>query len=371
MKKLNKFMTATIVAAAVASATASACTSFVINSEDGAVVYGRTMEWGAFDVNSRLAISPRGHVYTGTAPDGKQALTYSNKYGFVAMDAVLQDLAVDGMNEKGLVVGALYHPGAAEFPEYNPLDANSTISTQALANYMLGQFATVEEVAEGLKDVTVIMQKEEKFGNSEIPIHWTVVDANNDRIVVEYLNGELTVFDNPIGVMTNSPSFDWHMNNLSNYLYLQQQERGSITLNGVDIKPTGGGTGLLGVPGDFTPPSRFVRAVAYTQIARDTKDGADAVNEAFRILDGFQLPVGASEGGAISADYLKYAQAATTWTTTADATNLKYYYHTQFDRQVRMIDLNKIDFSNTGEGIQYLELDKTRTQSVVDVTPSI
>ncbi|WP_394241171.1 linear amide C-N hydrolase [Vibrio astriarenae] len=368
MKKLNKFITTTLVASALTAASASACTSFVINADDGAVVYGRTMEWGMFDIHSRLAITPRGHNYTDYMPDGQDGFSHNTKYGFVAIDSIEEDYAVDGMNEKGLVVGVLYHPGTAVNQPYDPELASQSLSSQAVSNYILGQFSTVEEVRNGLKDIRVVDRIEPKFGNSTLPVHWTVVDANNDRIVVEYLNGELTVFENPIGVMTNSPSFDWHINNLRNYLSLHGGEHDSVTINGVKLTPIGGGTGLLGTPGDFTPPSRFVRAVAYTQTARDTKDGADAVNEAFRILDSFQLPVGSSEGGATLPEYLDYAQSSTTWTTSADATNLKYYYHTQFNRQVRMIDLNEIDFSV--KGMRYIPLDEKREQSIVDVTPA-
>ncbi|CAK2016933.1 linear amide C-N hydrolase [Vibrio crassostreae] len=367
--KLKKLLTTTLIASAVVSATASACTSFILNADDGAVVYGRTMEWAPFDLQSRIAVVPQGQAYTDHMPDGKKGMSHTTKYGFVSMDAVNEDYATDGMNEKGLVVGVLYHPGFAEYAEYNPLDAGTTLSSQALAAYILGQFSTVEEVKEGLKDVKIINRNEPGFGDNPLPLHWTIVDANNDRIVVEYRDGKFKSFENPIGVMTNSPNFDWHMTNLSNYMELQGTDRKPMNINGVEIKPIGGGTGLTGVPGDYTPPSRFIRAVALTQTKRDTVDGADTVEEAFRILDSFQLPVGAAEGGAVSPDYLKVSKSATAWTVSADATNLKYYYHTQFNRQIRMIDLNHIDFTDSKAGIRYMPMDEKREQKIIEIRP--
>lgn len=366
--KLKALTMAALISASLVG-TAEACTSFVLNAEDGAVVYGRTMEWGAFDLQSRLSIAPRGHAYSGVMPDGSSAMTFENKYGFVSIDAIKKDIATDGMNEKGLVVGVLYHPGTAEYNEVDLNQADKTVSSQMLANYILGQFETVEQVAEGLKDIRVIELAEAAFGGHPIPLHWTVVDANNNRIVVEYLDGELKVFENKIGVMTNSPSFDWHQNNLRNYVHLTTESRSKVTIEGVDITPTGAGTEFLGLPGDYTPPSRFIRAVAFTQKARTTEDGADAVLESFRILDNFNLPIGSAEGGAASEEYLKVAKSSTMWTSTADATNLKYYFHTQYDRRIKMIDLNEVDFSATNDGIVYIPLDSSREQPIQNMTP--
>ena len=87
---------------------ASACTSIALVAEDGTVVYGRTMEWGAFDLNSRVAIIPRAYQLKGHTPDGKPGFSWKARYGLVGLDAIKKDYITDGMNEKGLVVGVLY-----------------------------------------------------------------------------------------------------------------------------------------------------------------------------------------------------------------------------------------------------------------------
>ena len=78
-----------------------ACTGITLKAKDGAVVYGRTMEWGSFDLNSRLVIVPRGFKFTGHTPDEKQGMTWNAKFGLVGLDAVEKDMVVDGMNERG------------------------------------------------------------------------------------------------------------------------------------------------------------------------------------------------------------------------------------------------------------------------------
>ena len=92
-----------------------ACTGITLKAKDGAVVFGRTMEWGSFDLNSRLVIVPRGYKFTSLLDDHKPGLTWIGKYGVAGIDAVGKDVVVDGMNEKGLQVGLFYHPGTSQY----------------------------------------------------------------------------------------------------------------------------------------------------------------------------------------------------------------------------------------------------------------
>ena len=326
---------------------ASACTSIVLKADDGAVVYGRTMEWGAFDLNSRVAIAPRGYEFQGHTPDGKPGYRWEARYGVVALDALEKDYFTDGMNEKGLVVGVLYLPGFAEFQPYDPSKASISMGSLDLANYVLTKFSTVDEVREGLKKIRVVPIPEPAIGNIPAPIHLTVIEKSGKAIVVQYLKDGLRIFDNPLRVLTNAPSFDWHMTNLRNYINLSAVSLPTKKIEDLDFAPIGAGSGFLGIPGDYTPPSRFVRAVAYTQTARKTPDGDETVYEVFRILDNFNLPLGSAEGPDSRTELLKGMRSSTIWTTAADTKNLKLYYHTQHNRKVRMVDIKKSIFRQT------------------------
>lgn len=348
---------------------AEACTSFALIAEDGTLVYGRTMEWGAFDLHSRVTVVPRGSKFTGETPDGKPGVKWTGKFGVVALDAVGKDILTDGMNEKGLVVGALYFPGFAEFQPYDPAKAGNALSSVQLPAWILSQFSTVDEVRAAITTIRIVAVPLPELHNQPAPMHWTVMDASGKGIVIEYTKDGLRVFDNPLHVLTNAPAFDWHMTNLRNFIGLSAFGKPGVSVGGVKLTPLGAGSGFVGLPGDFTPPSRFVRAVAFTQTARKTNDGPEAVYETLRILDTFNLPLPAVGSPDIDPDQQKDMRSSTIWSSVADTRNLVYYYHTQNNRQVRKIDLKRIDFSPNPAGWRHYPMDATRDQPYQDVTP--
>lgn len=341
---------------------AEACTGLRLTAADGGVFYGRTMEWGAFDLNSRVAIIPRGYTFTGTTPDGANGRQWTVKHGVVALDMLEQDLLSDGMNEAGLSGGMFYHPGYAA---YDPALAEDTITAVDLLGFVLTQFATIDEVKAGLADIQVVPVVEEAIG---IPVqaHWMLTEPSGKSVVIEYDNGEIVFFDNPLGVITNAPRFDWHMTNLWNYLNLSLVALPSKTLEEMDFAPLGAGSGMTGLPGDHTPPSRFVRAVAWSQSARPTDTSGETIYELFRILDNFNLPLGAAEGSDVAGN-LEGMRSSTIWTSAWDQADRVLYFHTQHNRRVRKVALDQVDF--TGDAITRIPLDPEKVQDVLDLTP--
>lgn len=196
-----------------------------------------------------------------------------------------------------------------------------------------------------------------------------MLDRTGKVIVVEFLKGKMKVFDNPLRVLTNAPAFDWHLTNLRNYVNLSPVSIPTKKIEDIDFSPIDAGSGFLGIPGDYTPPSRFVRAVAFTQTARKTPDGPETVYEVFRLLDNFNLPLGGGEGGNAHPELKKGMRSSTIWTSAADTQTLVYYYHTQHNRRVRMVDLKKIDFSPKNSGIIRFPLDRQKSQDYENVTP--
>lgn len=344
-----------------------ACTAIVLKAKDGAVLLGRTMEWGTFDLKSRLVIVPRGYRFTSTTPDGKPGKSWRAKYGAVGIDALEKDILMGGINEKGLTVSLLYHAGFAEYQKYDPAKASDSLAPVDMLNYLLTNAATIAEARSAISAVRVVPVIEEAFGAGPAPGHMIVCDPSGKSIVIEYLNGELTIFDAPLGVLTNAPSYDWHVTNLRNYVNLSTTGLPSRKIEDLDFRPLGGGSGMIGLPGDNTPVSRFIRAVAWTQTARPTIDGPDGIYEAFRILDNFNVPLGASEGhGKLDTAGMR---SSTIWTVAYDTKNRVLYYHTQHNRRVRKIDLAKIDFSKPTRLVR-MPLDKEPKQDVEDVTPA-
>ncbi len=326
-------LTASTLLVASSLVPASACTGIKLTAGDGAVVRARTLEFQA-DPKSELIYIPRGQQITATAPSGKPGgITWTSKYAVAGANGFGMPIVVDGLNEKGLGGGLFYFPGYAGFQEVAAGDVEKSMGSWELLTYVLGSFSTVAEVKAGLADIFVSTAPLEGFDGAP-PVHMIVTDAAGDSLVVEYVGGKLNVYDNPLGVLTNSPGFDWHTTNLRNFVNLSALNVPQLALGDIKIDQTGQGSGLLGMPGDFTPPSRFIRAVAFSQAAAPAADGEAAMKLAFHILDNFDLPPGTVRSGKGASDY-----EVTFWTGAADLKNLRYYITTFDNRQIRMFDL--------------------------------
>jgi choloylglycine hydrolase len=315
-----------------------ACTGITIKPKDGSIIFARTLEF-ALDLKSNIIVVPRGKEYVGTAPGDKPGLSWKTKYGIVGANAFDMPVTVDGLNEKGLHVGLFYFPGFAKYQEIKAEDVGKALAPWELGVYLLGTCSDVKDAVAAAKDVLVgeVVQKDMGF----VPgVHYILTDASGKSVVLEHVGGELKIHQNPLGVMTNSPTFDWHMTNLSNYVNMSVSNVPKIDVGGREIKGLGQGSGMLGIPGDFTPPSRFVRAVAFSKSALTVETAREGVLQAFHILNQFDIPKGAARGlehGMEVADY-------TLWTSAADLKNLRYYFRTYDNSRIRMIDLKAVDF---------------------------
>jgi choloylglycine hydrolase len=344
----------------------AACTGLRLIAKDGSVIAGRTMEWGAFDLHSRVTAIPKGHVYYGTMPDGKQGLQYISKYNIIAIDLVGKDYIGDGMNEKGLYVGMFYEPGFAIFKDFDKKNADKSISSQDVASYILSQYSTIDEVKQGIANTNVVGVIESTLGII-LQAHWMITDKTGKSIVIEYSNKELRIFDNTLGVLTNSPSYDWHLTNVRNYVNLTTNAYPPLKLSGEEYAPIGAGTGMLGLPGDFTPPSRFIRVAAWSHSTRELENSKEAVYELFRILDNFQLPYNApaTSEPSTSTDLMR---SSTLWTTAWNLSDLTLNYHTQNNRRVRQLNFKNIDFSKNGIEITRIPMDEKKEQDIKELS---
>ncbi len=341
------------------------CTSIVIKAQDGNPLYGRTMEWGGFDLESQLVLAPRGTSFTSALSTSKQGMMWKNQFGFIAINAANLPYAMDGMNETGLTIGVLYLPGFAQYQEVVEGEEASTLNQADLAAYILGTFSRVARIKQALPELTVVDNKdvEKEFG-APVPIHWVVTDETGESVVVEYIEGRLHLYDNKIGVMTNSPGYDWHLLNLRNYSNLQPQELSAPReINGVNLTPFGVGSGMHGLPGDSTPPSRFVRAVAFSQTLLPFADADSGIPQIARVLHNFDIPIGLVREGEGQGHVLA---AQTQWTVIGDHRNRRYYYWTEHNRRMRLVDLNKLDFGN-GK-VQRIALDAVQVEDIDDRT---
>lgn len=330
-----RFSLSVVVAIVVGVSSAAACTGIRIKPQDGSVIVARTMEFAA-DLHSNVVVIPRQVEYVGTAPGNKRGRHWRSKYGVAGANGFDMPAVVDGLNEKGLAVAIFYFPDYAKYQKVTK--AEDAIAPWELPTFLLGNCANVREAVEAVQGVRVCEVIQKDMGLTP-PCHYMVADAGGQYVVLEYVNGELHVHDNPLGVITNAPSFDWHLTNLRNYVNLSVTNVPPVAISGIKIGGLGQGSGMLGLPGDFTPPSRFVRAVAFSQSALPTATAHDGVLQAFHILNQFDIPKGAARGveqGKTVADY-------TLWTSVSDLTSLRYHFRTFDNSRIRMVDLRKMD----------------------------
>ncbi|MAH64804.1 MAG: choloylglycine hydrolase [Phycisphaerae bacterium] len=324
---------------------AEACTCITLEASDGAVVVGRTMEWAAFDVDSKVVVIPRDCEFTSELEGGRSGVSWKTTHGVVGFDYLDRENLIDGMNEQGLVVNGLYHPGYASYPTLDPAQVASSIEVTDVPLYLLATCASTEESRDAINAVSVVATPMKALGGIQPPLHFLITEPSGKAIVVEFFERRIRIFDAPLGVLTNAPTYDWHMTNLRNYLGFSATERSSIDVRGADLAPLGHGTGAIGLPGDMTPPSRFVRAAAFSASARPTKTGPETMYEAFRILDNFNVPVEAVTAGA-KGDGGSELRSGTQWTVAYDTRNLTIQFHTMNNRRIREVDLKDIDFTS-------------------------
>jgi len=342
---------------------AAACTQIQVAASDGSIVIGRTMEF-AVDLDSHIITSPVGRSFQSPSPGGGLGLAWNAKYGYLLVDFFGTGHSVDGMNMKGLSVGLLYLPGYTEYQHVPAGKSAAALNYLFVADWVLGRFASTEEVKAALNDVYVYGSAVSLGGmNAQVfPIHMVVADASGKSIVIEWVGGETNVYDNPLGVLTNSPDFPWQLNNLKNYVNLTPYAPDPIIVGGIEYAATGQGAGAIGLPGDFTPPSRFVRMAYLVQTSTPSDTASDAIVQAEHILNNADIPDGAVRssrtGTAIHTDI-------TRWTVFKDLNDLKFYFKSYTNTTLQAIDLKQLDFAT---GSTQLSMPIDSAQIFVDAT---
>ena len=194
-----------------------------------------------------------------------------------------------------------------------------------------------------------------------MPAHASIYDASGKGIVVEFYNDKINVYDN-MGVMTNSPKYDWHVSNLRNYINLSANNPSPVTKDGIIYTGTGQGSGAIGLPGDASPPSRFVKIAFMIANVYAVQNAHDLVNLATHIINNVDLPAGvirAVDNGTTVTD-------TTQWVVFKDVTHKVFYYRTYTDLTLRSVDMEKIDFSKNAVRLKMPLVMPPYTMNVTD-----
>ena len=337
---------------------ADACTGITLKSKDGTTVVARTIDWSGTEMNNIYTIIPRGHTAQSLLPDGTMnGLAFTSLYGYVGMAVEQPEFVVDGTNEAGLSAALFYFPNYGEYKPYNEADKDISLADFQVVSWILSRFSSIDQVKAAINDVRII-----NIDPSASTVHWRITEPSGRQVVMEIVDGVPNFYENEIGVLTNSPGFEWQTTNLNNYVNLHPGGAGPTTFGPITLRAFGSGSGFLGLPGDFTPPSRFVRAAFLKTYSLEQDTALETINQAFHLLNNFDVPLGVQFAVGRAPNNMP---SATQWTVATDLKNMTIYYHTMYNRTIRSIDMKNIDFSSVP--FQYHPLDTAKRQTIIPV----
>lgn len=288
-----------------------ACTRAVYLGPDNMVITGRTMDWKE-DLKSNIYLFPRGMKRAGA--DSGNTMRWTSKYGSV-ITAGYDIGTSDGMNEKGLVANLLY---LTESSYTRPNDTRPVLGISIWAQYVLDNFATVDEAVKELRKEVFRIDAPDMPNGAKSTLHLAISDATGNSAIFEYINGNLIIHEGrECQVMTNSPTYD-------------QQ----ITLNNY-WKQIGG---LTMLPGTNRAVDRFVRASFYIGVIPQTSNQKEAVAGVFSVMRNVSVPLGISTPNQPNI-------ASTRWRTVSDQKNKVYFFESTITPNVFWINFANLDFS--------------------------
>lgn len=301
------------------------CTGIRFCDNKGNMFFGRNLDWTA-DYGQKVIITPRGFRYK-SAFLGEMGGTAVIGMGIIAEGVPLY---FDCANEHGLAVAGLNFPGYAKYAEES-ISRKTNVSAYGFPLWVALNYKTVDEVEKALRDVAIVA----KPINAKYPVsqlHWLIGDAKRS-IVVEYTENGMEVFRDTADVLTNQPGYDWHEENLRNYMNVFPQMPKEVKWNKTKLTAFGSGSLMHGLPGDYYSTSRFVR-VAYLNTHYPVQsDEKSNIARLFHTLAGVAM----IDGAAAMADG---QFEKTIYTGGYSAATQTYYYNTYEDPAIRSVSLD-------------------------------
>lgn len=300
------------------------CTAATYKTQDH--YFGRTLDY-EYSYDERVVIAPRNYPF-----NFRKAKAMNSHYAFIGMAYIAENypLYYDATNEKGLSMAGLNFVGNADYkPEAEGAD---NIAPFEFIPWVLGQCATVSEAKNILGKLNLVNIN----FSDRLPLaslHWIISDRESS-ITVESVKDGLKIYDNPIGVLTNNPPFDMQMFNLSNYLNLSTEKAENNFSDKIDLAPYSRGMGALGLPGDLSSASRFVK-VAFTKLNSVSGDSeSESVSQFFHILGSVTQQRGCVHMGGGQYEI-------TIYTSCCNTDKGIYYYTTYENSQISGVDMHK------------------------------
>lgn len=300
------------------------CTAATYKTKD--FYFGRTLDY-EFSYGDEITITPRNYEF-----NFRMGKKIENHYAMIGMAHVVGDypLYYDTINEKGLGIAGLNFVGNAYYNDC--VEGKDNIAQFELIPWILCQCENVKEVRELLKNINITNEPfSEKFPLAQL--HWIIADKN-EAITVESMKDGLKVYDNPIGILTNNPPFDKQMFELNKYMNLSPKSPQNNFSNKLNMEYYSRGMGAIGLPGDLSSQSRFVRVGFVKMNSVSDDDEKSSVSQFFHILNSVDQQRGCCDIGDG-----KYE--ITIYTSCCNASKGIYYYTTYNNHQITGVNMFK------------------------------
>lgn len=277
-------------------------------------------------------------------------------------------LILDGQNDAGLALNLNAYPTDGSAIEPLP-EGRPAIEAKVLSTWLLGRFATVAEVKAGLEAQPVNATRLAAMGGAAWPLHVMVSDTTGASLVIEWNDGRMQVYDNPVGVMTNGPEFPWHLTNLKNWTHLDNVDHSVATFGSIAVSQPDSGIATSALPASNTSVGRFVRAVYYTSFTEKATGPDAGLHTAARIINNFDRPRGATvdlpgsaaEGVTIHGTDEHPGQPRTEYTaitSISDMSGGRFLVRTYDALNYSVADLNRLSKSDKPHLMPLSELDQ-------------
>lgn len=299
------------------------CTAITYKTKDH--YFGRTLDLD-YSYHETVTITPRNYVFS-----FKKMPEMATHFAIIGMAYVKEDypLYYDATNEKGLSIAGLNFPGNAD---YKPVEEDkANITPFELIPWILGQCTTVAEAKVLLTQMNLVnINFSEQLPLS--PLHWMIADRD-EAMIVECVKEGLKIYDNPVGVLTNNPPFDWQMVHLSNFMNLTPEEPTNRFAKQLDMPTYCRGMGAMGLPGDLSSASRFVRAAFVKQNSVSGDSESESISQFYHILGSVE-----QTRGCVHLEGENYEMSI--YSSCCNTDKGIYYYKTYENSQITGVDMH-------------------------------
>lgn len=302
------------------------CTCIDFKTKDH--YFGRTLDL-EYRFQEQVVITPRNYNFS-----LKNGQNINTKYAIIGMSSIISNypLYAEATNEKGLSIAGLNFPKNAHF--FQTKENKLNLAPYELIPYFLGTYSSIKEMRSDLENLNITnIPFSEEVGISDL--HWMISD-NDECIVIEQMQDGLKIYDNYIGVLTNNPPFPYHLININNYGNLTTQYQENRFSDKLNIKQYGQGMNAIGLPGDNSPTSRFIRASFNKLNSVCADDEESSITQFFHILDSVSMVQGSTITKEGKCDI-------TTYSCCINTTKGVYYYKTYQNNQIAAIRLTDIE----------------------------